>query len=111
VRGVAIVLIALLLGIGGLLTGGAAVKIVREDTCRDANRAAEPQPDAECFAGSLNRRAGVGVLLVGSGLAAVAAMVVGFYAAFTRYREGLFAALAAVSIIFFALAFIAARVG
>jgi hypothetical protein len=111
VRGVAIVLIALALGIGGLLTGGAAVKIVREDTCRDVNRSAEPQSDAECFAGSLNRRAGVGVLLVGSGLAAVAAMIAGFYAAFTRYREGLFAALAAVSIIFFALAFIGARVG
>lgn len=109
-KGVAIVLIALALGIGGLLTGGAAVRIVREDTCRDANRAAVPQPDAECFAGSLNRRAGIGVLLVGSGLAAVVAMVAGFQTAFSRRRAGLFAALATVSIIFFALAFIGARV-
>ena len=110
-RGAAIVLIAVALGIGGLLTGGAAIQIVREDTCRDVNRAAEPPSDAECFAGSLNRRAGVGVLLVGSGLAAVAAMIAGFYAAFSRRREGLFAALATVSVVFFALAFIGARAG
>ena len=110
-RGVAIVLIALALGIGGLLTGGAAVGIVREDTCRDANRAVESDAGAECFAGSINRRAGVGVLLVGSGLAALGAMIAGFYAAFSRRREGLFAALATVSVMFFVLAFLAARVG
>lgn len=110
-RGAAIVLIAIALGVGGLLTGGAAVQIVREQTCREADRAGTPLPSDECFEGSLNRRAGVGALLLGSGLAGFAAMIAGFYSVAMTRREWLFAALAAVSLMFFALAYIAARIG
>lgn len=106
---VAVALIALALGIGGLLTIGAAIEIVREPTCRDLNREVEAESGTDCFPGSLDRRALVGVLLVGSGVAAFGATMAGFYASITARRGGLFLALVVVSVLFFTLAFVAAR--
>ena len=109
-RPVAIALIALALGIGGLLTIGAAIEIVQEPTCRDLNSGeVEAESGADCFPGSLDRRALVGVLLVGSGVAAFGATMAGFFASITARRDGLFVALAVVSVLFFVLAFVAAR--
>ena len=107
----AVALIALALGIGGLLTIGAAIEIVREPTCRDLNRDIEAEPGGDCFSGSIDRRALVGVLLVGSGLAAFGGTMAGFYASVRGRRGGLFGALAVVSVLFFVLAVAAARAG
>lgn len=107
-RPAAIALVALAIGIGGLLTIGTAVSIVRDDTCREVNRSADPS--AECFPGSVDRRAALGALLVGSGVAAFGATIAGFYTAASDRRAGAFAALTVVAVLFFVAAFVVARV-
>ena len=110
-RAVAVALIALALGVAGLLTIGAAVEIVREPICKDVNRDPAADPETRCFDGSVDRRALVGVLLVASGGLAFAATIAGFFASATGRRTGLFAALGTVSALFFVLAFAAVRAG
>jgi hypothetical protein len=107
-RAAAIAVVALAIGIGGLLTIGAAVDILRDDTCHEVNRS--DNPSAECFPGSVDRRAALGALLVGSGVAALAATMAGFYTAATGRRQGIFLALAVVALLFFAGGFVVARV-
>ena len=106
-RAAAVALVALAIGIGGLLSIGASVEILRDDTCREVNRSTDPE--AECFPGSVGRRAVVGALLVGSGLAAFGATIAGFYAAARGRRHGVFAALVVLAALFFAAAYVVAR--
>ena len=106
-RAAAVALVALAIGIGGLLSIGAGVEILRDDTCREVNRSSDP--GAECFPGSAGRRAAVAALLVGAGLAAFVATMAGFYAAASRRRHGIFAALVLIAALFLAAAYVVAR--
>ena len=107
-RPLAIALVALAIGIGGLLTIGTAVDILRDDTCREVNRSSDTS--IECFPGSVERRAALGALLLGSGVAAFGATIAGFYTAATGRRSGIFMALTVVAVLFFIGAFVVARV-
>ena len=106
-RAAAVALVALAIGIGGLLSIGAGVEILRDDTCREVNRSSDPE--AECFPGSVGRRAAVAAPLVGAGIAAFGATIAGFYAAARRRRHGFFAALALIAILSFVAAYVVAR--
>ncbi len=106
-RALAIALVALAIGIGGLLCIGTAVDILRDDTCREVNRSADPS--IECFPGSVERRTLLAALLVGSGLTAFVATMAGFYAAARGRRYGVFAVLVLLAVLFFVAAFVVGR--
>jgi hypothetical protein len=106
-RAAAIALVALAIGVGGLLMIGTAVEILRDDTCREVNRSSDPE--ADCFPGSVDRRALLGAMLVGSGIAAFGATIAGFYTAARGRRPGVFAALTLVAVLFFIGALVVAR--
>jgi len=96
-RRVAIVAVALFLGLAALPVIGAASEISDEPTCKDVNAGvAAAGPGGDCFPGSTARRASVVGLLAISAVAAIGALILGVAAAL-RNSRGIVFALAAMS--------------